>query len=322
MNKLNFNNYIIISLICLFIFSCSSTQLLDISKDDELDLLIESLEGTKLKIKTNEDVKKLLIKSLIKLNSDISISFVDTPDNETINISNNFLDQKFAYFCKSPHSYLDEITKEYLFSTVEIDEVFIFYSRKFLSRAEIISNNYPGAKIFLIESDYDSIVKDVFELKDSYSRSDLINKLVKEEDINFIPRPRKDFKRIFIIADYDQSKNFIPSLKFNYILDREIISSAQSILKIEDRRKLLDFSDIVVTVPNSFMKDKNYSNLDELSKLSFLNDLIIISAMKKKNLSSQNINGRFANIRYVQNSCSDMSMDVVKINDLGDFSLL
>ena len=100
----------------------------------------------------------------------------------------------------------------------------------------------------------------------------------------------------------------------NYKFDRE------EIINICGKENLVDALQVISNWENYIPTP--LINLDELSKLSFLNDLIIISAMKKKNLGSQNINGRFANIRYVQNSCSDMSMDVVKINDLGDFSLL
>ena len=176
-------------------------------------------------------------------------------------------------------------------------------------------------RIFKLDSNYDDLVKGVFELSGSYSRSDLISRLIQEEDLNFVPRPRKDFERIYIIAEYDQSKNFVPSLKFNYILDKEIYASSQSVTKIEDRKKLLDFSDVILTVPNSFIRNDS-TNLDELSKLSFLQDLIIISAIQKNNGNSQIIEGKFANIRYSQNTCSDMSMQLVKIDNLGRFNLL
>ena len=146
--------------------------------------------------------------------------------------------------------------------------------------------------------------------------------MVQEEVISFVPRPREDFEKIYIIADYDQSKNFIPSLKFNYILDKEIYVSSQSVTRIEDRKKLLDFSNVILTVPNSFLYNDKSTNLNELSKLSFLQDLIIISAIKKNNVNSQKIAGSFANIRFSQNSCSDMSMNLVQIDSLGRFNQL
>ena len=60
-------------------------------------------------------------------------------------------------------------------------------------------------------------------------------------------------------------------------------------------------------------------NLDELSKLSFLQDLILISAIKKNNGASQIIAGQFANIRFSQNTCSDMQANLVQVNNLGGF---
>ena len=317
MKTVNFNNLLIISFICFFFLGCSSTQLVDISKDDQLDDLLDNIGQVELKISANEDVKELIIKSIVSFDSDIRINFVDNINNEVILISNNFLNQKFAYFCKTANDYLEEVTEQYLFDFQKNDEIFIFYSERFKSRAETIKNSYPGVRIFKLEGDYDDLVKRVFELSGSNSRGDLINRLVQEEDISFVPRPREDFEKIYIIADYDQSKNFIPSLRFNYILGKEIYASSQSVTRIEDRKKLLDFSKVILTVPNSFLKEDESLNLDELSKLSFLQDLILISAIKKNNGNSQIIAGQFANIRFSQNTCSDMQTNLVKIDNLG-----
>ncbi|GIS35065.1 MAG: hypothetical protein Ct9H90mP6_03220 [Gammaproteobacteria bacterium] len=209
-----------------------------------------------------------------------------------------------------------------MFDFQKNDEVFVFYNERFKSQAEAIKNSYPGVSIFKLEGDYDDLVKSVFELSGSNSRGDLINRLVQEEDIGFVPRPREDFDKIYIIADYDQSKNFIPSLRFNYILDREIYVSSQSVTRIEDRKKLLDFSEVILTVPNSFLKEDESLNLNELSKLSFLQDLILISAIKKNNGNSQIIAGQFGNIRYSQNTCSDMQTILVQIDNQGGFNRL
>ena len=74
---------------------------------------------------------------------------------------------------------------------------------------------------------------------------------------------------------------------------------------------------MILTVPNSFLKEDESLNLNELSKLSFLQDLILISAIKKNNGNSQIIAGQFGNIRYSQNTCSDMQTNLVTIDNLG-----
>ncbi len=322
MKTLNFNNLPIISLICFFFLGCSSTQLVDISKDEQLNDLLDNIGQVELEINANEEVKQLIIKSIVSLDSDIKINFVDSIDNGVLPISNNFLNQEFAYFCKPANEYLEEVTEQYLFDFQKNDEVFVFYNERFKSQAEAIKNSYPGVSIFKLEGGYDDLVKSVFELSGSNSRGDLINRLVQEEDIGFVPRPREDFEKIYIIADYDQSKNFIPSLRFNYILGKEIYVSSQSVTRIEDRKKLLDFSEVILTVPNSFLKEDESLNLNELSKLSFLQDLILISAIKKNNGNSQIIAGQFGNIRYSQNTCSDMQTILVQINNQGGFNRL
>ena len=128
MKTVNFNNLLIISFICFFFLGCSSTQLLDISQEDQLDDLLDNIGQVELKISANEDVKELIIKSMVSFDSDIRINFVDKIDNEVILISNNFLNQKFAYFCKTANDYLEEVTEQYLFDFQKNDEIFIFYS--------------------------------------------------------------------------------------------------------------------------------------------------------------------------------------------------
>jgi len=317
--RINFNNLLIISAICFFFLGCSSTQLVDISNEDQLDELLDNIGQVELKISASEDVKKLIVKSMVSLDSNISINFVDKIDNEVLAISNNFLNQEFAHFCKSANDYLGEITEQHLFDSQKNDEVFIFYSERFKSKAVSLKNSYPGVRIFELEKDYDDLIKKVFELSGSNNRGDLINRLVQGEDINFVPRHREDFKKIYIIADYDQSKNFIPSLRFNYILDKEIYMSSQSVIGIEDRKKLLDFFQVILTVPNSFLKEDESLNLDELSKLSFLQDSILIYAIKNSNGRPQLIAGKFADVRYSQSSCSEMRLNIVRIDSNGSF---
>ena len=211
MKTVNFNNLLIISFICFFFLGCSSTQLVDISKGEQLDDLLDNIGQVELKINANEEVKQLIIKSIVSLDSDIKINFVDSIDSGVLPISNNFLNQEFSHFCKPANVYLEEVTKQYLFDFQKNDKVFIFYSERFKLQAETIKNSYPGVRIFKLEGNYDDLVKRVFELSGSNGRGDLINRLVQEEDIGFVPRPREDFEKIYIIADYDQSKNFIPS---------------------------------------------------------------------------------------------------------------
>lgn len=320
----NLFNFVIISFIFFFFIGCSTTQVVDNSRENELDALLKRIGDTELKIKTNEKVKKLLIKSLTNLDSDIKLSFVEEIDSQTLVITNNFLNQEFVYFCKSANEYLEETLRKRLFEKENSDDIFIFYKEKYKSQVDSIIRSYPDTKIFEIEDNYNDFIKSIFELKGSYERFDLINRLIQEEEISFIPRSRKDFKKIYIVADYSESKNFIPSLRFNYILDSEIYASSRSIFTIEDRKKLLDFSNVIIAVPNSFLYENKEDSIDlyELTKLSFLQDLLIISAIKKKEGNSQNISGNFANIRYSQNTCSDMNMNIVQIDNLGRFNLL
>ena len=106
------NNISIISFICFFFLGCSSTQLIEISKDDQLNNLLTDIGYTELSVNASENTKKLILKSLIKLDSKIKITFVEEINNDTLVVTDNFLNQKFTYYCKSANSYLEEKTKQ------------------------------------------------------------------------------------------------------------------------------------------------------------------------------------------------------------------
>ena len=113
MKTVSFNNLLIISFICFFFLSCSSTQLVDISKGEQLEDLLDNIGEVELKINASEEVKQLIVKSIVSLDSDIKINFVDKVDNEVLLISNNFLNQEFSYFCKPSNVYLADVTERY-----------------------------------------------------------------------------------------------------------------------------------------------------------------------------------------------------------------
>ena len=120
MKTINFNNLLIISFICFYFLGCSSTQLVDISKDDQLADMLDNIGQVEIKISANEEVKQLIIKSIVSLDSDIRINFVNKIDNDVLLVSSNFLNQEFTYFCKTANDYLEEVTEQYLFDFQEM----------------------------------------------------------------------------------------------------------------------------------------------------------------------------------------------------------
>jgi hypothetical protein len=61
----SFNNLLIISFICFFFLGCSSTQLVDISKGEQLEDLLDNIGEVELKINASEEVKQLIVKSIV-----------------------------------------------------------------------------------------------------------------------------------------------------------------------------------------------------------------------------------------------------------------
>ena len=100
MKTVNFNNLLIISFISFFFLGCSSTQLVDISKDEQLNDLLDNIGQVELKINANEEVKQLIVKSIVSLDSDIK--------NKNLII---FLKIKQVFFCDFLKIYICGLTK-------------------------------------------------------------------------------------------------------------------------------------------------------------------------------------------------------------------
>ena len=88
------------------------------------------------------------------------------------------------------------------------------------------------------------------------------------------------------------------------------------------RRLQIDFSNVILSVPNAFIEGEEIANLNELSNTSFLQDLIIISAIEKIGKNSLAFAGSFANVRFSQSSGSDMNLNLVQIDNQGEFKEL
>ena len=102
--------------------------------------------------------------------------------------------------------------------------------RGFEERAKFMIDNSDKALEDVIskkDNEFDNFIKKTFEIDQSLQRGNLIEKLVgREYEFNFLPRVREDFDKIIVFSNFSDAKNLVPSIRFNYILDKQIFISS------------------------------------------------------------------------------------------------
>ncbi len=218
------------------------------------DLQIDSV-NQQLKINTSEENREKIIKIMFELNLQNEIIFTEAGENDVLKIRNDFLEQEFDFFCETASDYLNHtlINEKLLLGADE--KIIILYSSQYQEDINLAQTFYPKAKyVELPDNEFDNFIKKTFEIDQSLQRGNLIEKLVgREYEFNFLPRVREDFDKIIVFSNFSDAKNLVPSIRFNYILDKQIFISSSVILGVEKRNDLLDLENTFVAIPNQLL---------------------------------------------------------------------
>ena len=286
------------------------------------DLQIDSV-NQQLKINTSEENREKIIKIMFELDLQNEIIFTEAGENDVLKIRNDFLEQEFDFFCETASDYLSHtlINEKLLLGADE--KIIILYSSQYQEDINLAQTFYPKAKyVELPDNEFDTFIKKTFEIDQSLQRGNLIEKLVgREYEFNFLPRVREDFDKIIVFSNFSDAKNLVPSMRFNYILDKQIFISSSVILGVEKRNDLLDLENTFVAIPNQLLlnEENTVSTFKEKFTDAFLKDLIQIALLKETNFGNAKVKGNFGNINYLQNFCSDYELNIAMINSNGNF---
>ena len=286
------------------------------------DLQINSA-NSQLKINTSEENREKIIKIMLELDLQNEIIFTEAAENDVLKIRNDFLDQEFDFFCETASDYLKQTLINEKIFLGEDEKIVILYSKQYRDEIDLIQTFYPKSKyVELPDEKYDSFIKKTFEIDKSLQRGNLIEKLIgREYEFNFMPRAREDFDKIIVISSFNDAKNLIPSIRFNYILDKKIFISSSIIRGVEERNDLLDFENTFVAIPNQLLlnKENSVSTFEEKFTNAFLKDLIQIALLRETNYGNAKIKGNFGDINYLQNFCSNYELNIAMIDNNANF---
>ena len=266
-----------------------------------------------LALNLNQKYSKELIKFAYTLNLPINI-FWD--ESKQIPLPENLLSQQINGFCSS--LYEDAISSLKREINKNTDSILIIYSREYESLIKDLEpNNRNFMKVKYDSTDFQEFSAEILGINSSKKRFRKISNLNSNQNLNFIPRPRYDFKKIVILLNPQEYKSMIPALRYhgenkfkylNFISSLEAIKAPLQILDYED-----SWAPISAYTISKIQKDDSES-LESYLELGTLNEWLLLQVLNQAGVKSARINGVTGTIIYKSNGCTKREIPLKKIS--------
>ena len=307
--------------------------------DDEINIIIDSIQNNEIKksyikkvenmlsnnkkvslnklqlsIKASESNKEIILETLLENNSFFSIV---TNENDATFIEDNVLNSNLKFYCNSFIKEQENILEKKIFVDSDYKKTLIIYSDRFSKKVTELKLKYPS-EIFLKVNDanYEASIKKVLEIDESNLRGEIINKFIKNMQIEHTPRIRQDIGKIYFLLDYDQGKSIAPFLK-SYIVGIKIFSTSEIFHNADNIRDLSDFEEIIIPVSKDFILktgNQKYDRLKQGIEKLVLSDFITIEKIYQNNLFKNEILLNTGLNSISKNKCLNRDMGMWKID--------
>ena len=139
------------------------------------------------------------------------------------------------------------------------DSILIIYSQEYESLIQDLEpNNRNFMKVKYDSSDFQEFSAEILGINSSKKRFKKISNLNPNQNLNFAPRPRYDFKQIVILLNPQEYKSMIPALRYHGGNKFKYLNFISSLEAIKAPLQLLDYEDswapISVTQYQKFKK--------------------------------------------------------------------
>ena len=264
-------------------------------------------------LKPNQQYSKELIELIYRFNLPISIIW---NNKKQVLLPDNLLSQKINGFCSSIY---DDATASI---NQEInrnpDSILIIYSEEYQSFAEKIeSKNNDLIKIKYTAMNFQEFSSEILGVKFSEKRFNKISNLNPNQNLNFSPRPRSDFKQIIIMLNPNEYKSMIPALRYHGGDNFQYLNFISSLEEINTSLQLLDYEDSLIPISTyltSTIKFDKSISLEKLLKLGALHEWLLLQILKQAGVKSAKVNGVTGNIFYQSNACAQRKIPMQKIS--------
>jgi hypothetical protein len=192
-----------------------------------------------LTLNLNQKYSKELIELAYMLNLPLNIFWTE---GKQVSLPENLLSQRIDGFCSS--LYEDAISSLKNKINKDNDSVLIIYSQEYESLIQDFeSDNRNFMKAKYDSSDFQEFSAEILGINSSDKRFKKISSLNPNQNLNFTPRPRYDFKQIIILLNPQEYKSMIPALRYHGSDKFEYLNFISSLEAINTPLQLLDYED-------------------------------------------------------------------------------
>ena len=266
-----------------------------------------------LSLQPNHKYSKELIELIYRLNLPVNIKW---DEKKQIFLPENLLSQKIDGFCSS--IYDDAITSINQEINKNPDSILIIYSEEYKSFAENIEpENNDLVRIKYTAMNFQEFSSEILGVKFSEKRFNKISNLNPNQNLNFTPRPRSDFKQIIIMLNPQEYKSMIPALRYHGGDNFKYLNFISSLEEINTPLQLLDYEDSLTPISlylASKIKNNESLSLEKFLERGALHEWLLLQILKQAGIQSAKINGVTGNIFYKPNTCAQRKIPLQKIN--------
>ena len=194
----------------------------------------------------------------------------------------------------------------------------MIYSEEYKSFAESLKpENKNLVRIKYTGTNFQEFSAEILGVKFSEKRFNKISNLNPNQNLNFSPRPRSDFKQIIIILNPKEYKSMIPALRYHGGNDFRYLNFISSLEEINTPLQLLDYEDSLTPASiylTSKIKNDESVSLENFLELGALHEWLLLQILKQAGVQSAKINGVTGSIVYQSNSCAKRDIPLQRTN--------
>ena len=266
-----------------------------------------------LALNPTQKYSKEIIELAYKLNLPVNIFWAES---KQVSLPDNLLSQKINGFCSSLYEDVISAIKKEI--NKDTDPILIIYSEEYESLVQDLEpNNRKFLKVKYNSSDFLEFSAEVLGINSSKKRFNKISKINPNQNLNFTPRPRYDFKQIVILLNPKEYKSMIPALRYHGGNSFKYLNFISSLEAINAPLQLLDYEDswapISVYTISKIQKD-NAESLERYLEVGALNEWLILQVLQQAGIQSAKINGITGEIIYKSNGCAKREIPLKKIS--------
>ena len=266
-----------------------------------------------LALNSTQKYSKEIIELAYKLNLPVNIFWAES---KQVSLPDNLLSQKINGFCSSLYEDVISAIKKEI--NKDTDPILIIYSEEYESLVQDLEpNNRKFLKVKYNSSDFLEFSAEVLGINSSKKRFNKISKINPNQNLNFTPRPRYDFKQIVILLNPKEYKSMIPALRYHGGNSFKYLNFISSLEAINAPLQLLDYEDswapISVYTISKIQKD-NAESLERYLEVGALNEWLILQVLQQAGIQSAKINGITGEIIYKSNGCAKREIPLKKIS--------